>query len=213
MSSKFTTNSMNHIDLIISIAERLNNLIKQQHQVYYMSTEDFGWTNYRYRSPKFRLAHIEIFNQDKFCVVHCCVFPHKNDPAPIYGFDVIAGENKITGVFLDLSPVALPCAPFTDIVVERERERPEWGDIFSPHWLACRPSYEEMTKIGDEAIRVLTVYLSDLGDVGVQRDIITAQNHYCRQQQRNPHTKRALVNLLGEERADYFMQTILFPTI
>ena len=204
---------MNHIDLIISIAERLNNLIKQQHQVYYMSTEDFGWTNYRYRSPKFRLAHIEIFNQDKFCVVHCCVFPHKNDPAPIYGFDVIAGENKITGVFLDLSPVALPSEPFTDIVVERERERPEWGDIFSPHWLACRPSYEEMTKIGDEAIRVLTVYLSDLGDVGVQRDIITAQNHYCRQQQRNPHTKRALVNLLGEERADYFMQTILFPTI
>ena len=204
---------MNCIDLVVGIANQLNKKILQQHQVYALQTEDFGWINYRYRSPKFRLAHIEIFNQDKFCVVHCCVFPHSNDPAPIYGFDVIAGENKITGVFLDLSPITKPSTPFTAMKVERERERPEWGDIFSPHWIACRPSYDEMQVIGEEAIKVLTVYLTDLGDVGVQRDIIKAQNHYCRQQQRNPHTKRALVNLLGEERADYFMQTILFPAI
>lgn len=204
---------MNCIDLVVGIANRLNEKIRQQHQVYALQTEDFGWINYRYRSPKFRLAHIQIFNQDKFCVVHCCVFPHSIDPAPIYGFDVVAGESKITGVFLDLSPITKPSKPFTAIKVERERERPEWGDIFSPHWIACRPSYDEMQAIGEEAIKVLTVYLSDLGDVGVQRDIITAQNHYCRQQQRNPHTKRALVNLLGEERADYFIKTILFPTI
>lgn len=204
---------MNNIDLIISIAERLNDKIKQQHQVYYLDTEDFGWINYRYRSPKFRLAHVEIFNQDKFCVVHCCVFPHKNDPAPIYGFDVIAGENKITGVFLDLSPVALPSKPFTDISVIRERERPEWGDIFSPHWIACRPSYDEMVNIGNEAVKILTVYLAQLGDIGDPTAVIDGQNHYCLQQQQNPHTRRALVNLLGTDRAEYFMSKILFPKI
>ena len=55
---------MNCIDLVVGIANRLNEKIRQQHQVYALQTEDFGWINYRYRSPKFRLAHIEIFNQD-----------------------------------------------------------------------------------------------------------------------------------------------------
>jgi len=204
---------MNCIDLVINIANRLNDKIKQHHGSHFIPTEEFGWQNYRYRSPKFRLAHIEIFNQDKFCVIHCCVFPHSTDPSPIYGFDVIAGENKITGLFLDLSPTVLPSTPFTNIVVETERNRPEWGDIFSPYWVACRPSYEEMVGIGDEALKVLTVYLSQLGDIGDQNKIRIAQTHYCLQQQKNPHTRKALINLIGTERADYFMKKILFPTI
>jgi phycocyanobilin:ferredoxin oxidoreductase len=204
---------MSCIDLIDGIARRLMDVIEQQENTEPLPTPDYGWENHRFHSYKFRLAHVEIFNQDRFCVVHCCVFPHVTDPAPIYGFDVIAGENKITGVFMDLSPVADQPEPFLEIDVGRTRERPEWGDIFSPHWLACRPTKEEMQLIGDEAVRVLTQYLSTLGQIGNRATIIAGQNRYCQQQRQNEHTRKALVNLLGPAGADEFMNEILFPTI
>jgi phycocyanobilin:ferredoxin oxidoreductase len=204
---------MSCIDLVEIIARRLLKVIEHQHGAVPIPTPDYGWENHRFRSPRFRLAHVEIFNQDRFCVVHCCVFPHANDPSPIYGFDVIAGENKITGVFMDLSPVAAPTNPFLEIDVGRARERPDWGDIFSPHWLACRPSPDEMRLIGDEAVRVLVHYLPTLGSLGDRTAIVAGQNRYCLQQRRNEHTRKALVNLLGTERADEFMNEILFPTI
>ncbi len=204
---------MNCIDLVESIARRLLDVIEQHDNTVSFPTPDYGWENHRFHSHTFRLAHVEIFNQDRFCVVHCCVFPHVTDPSPIYGFDVIAGENKITGVFMDLSPVATQTEPFLEIDVGRSRERPEWGDIFSPHWLACRPTKEEMQLIGDEAVRVLTHYLSALGQTGDSSTIIAGQNRYCQQQRKNEHTRKALVKLLGEAGADEFMNEILFPTI
>jgi hypothetical protein len=204
---------MNCINLVENIARRLLRIIEHQHGSVQIPTRDYGWENHRFRSPRFRLAHVEIFNQNKFCVVHCCVFPHTNDPSPIYGFDVIAGENKITGVFMDLSPVAKPSAPFLNIDVGHARERPEWGDIFSPHWLACRPTPEEMEVIGDEAVRVLVHYLPTLGDIGDREVVVAGQNRYSMQQRKNEHTTRALVKLLGQSDAEEFMQKILFPTV
>ena len=202
---------MSCLQLVDDVARRLHDIIYQQPNISLMPTENFGWENYRYQSPLFRLAHIEVFNQNNFLVVHCCVFPHVTDPSPIFGFDVITGENKITGVFLDLSPTVLEPTPFVNIGVEKSRERPEWGDIFSPYWLACRPTEQEMIMIGYKAGEVLTEYLSTLGKTGDSINITAKQNHYCTQQQKNPHTRRALINLIGEERADYFMKEILFP--
>jgi phycocyanobilin:ferredoxin oxidoreductase len=204
---------MNCIDIVDNIARRLNHLLKQQPKAYLLPTENYGWENFRYRSPKFRLGHVQIFRQDKFCVIHCCVFPHQTDPSPIYGFDVVTGTNKITGVFLDLSPTAKSVKPFTNLNIGQTRERPEWGDIFSQHWLACRPTPEEMTVVGNEAVRVLTNYLPSLGDIGDTNLIIQQQNRYCLQQQRNEHTRKALTNILGPNGADSYMSTILFPTI
>lgn len=202
---------MSCLQLVDSIARRLHDIIVQQPNIISIQTEDYGWENYRYSGPLFRLAHVEIFNQNNFLVLHCCVFPHTTDPSPIFGFDVITGENKITGVFLDLSPTLLPSKPFITMDVERLRDRPEWGDIFSQYWLACRPTEQEMVMIGYKAGEVLTNYLETLGATGDVLAITNRQNHYCTQQQKNPHTKRALVNLLGEERADHFMKEILFP--
>ena len=204
---------MSCIDLIDGIARRLMDVIEKQDDAYPLHTPNYGWENHRYYSKRFRLAHVEIFNQDRFAVVHCCIFPHATDPAPIYGFDVIAGESKITGVFMDLSPTAEPSYPFLEINVGHARERPEWGDIFSPYWLACRPTPNEMAIIGDEAVRVLSQYLPTLGRIGNRGDIIAGQNRYCNQQRRNEHTRRALINLIGEDRTNEFMEEILFPTI
>ena len=204
---------MSCIQQVEQIGRKLLAVIANMPGVQPMHTDDYGWENHRFCSARFRMAHIELFMQPKFAVVHCCVFPHISDPAPIYGFDVIAGESKITGVFMDLSPTVRATEPFTQLQVGQNRERPAWGGIFSEHWLACRPTPEEMDLIGDEAVRVLETYLTTLGGVGLITEIVTRQNRYCLNQQQNEHTRRALVNIIGLEKTEEFMTTVLFPCV
>jgi len=66
-----------------------------------------GWVNRVWTSELYRRAHIDIVDardSKGLWMMHCCVFPHTHNPAPIFGFDVIAGKNKITGCFMDYSP-------------------------------------------------------------------------------------------------------------
>lgn len=205
----------NYIELLDHTARQLDHIIKTEPGAVPMPTPDYGWENHRYHSEKYRLAHVEIFNQDRFMVVHTCVFPHATDPAPIFGFDVIAGENKVTGVFLDLSPTVAEPERFHNLEFQQPRARPEWGDIFSQNWIACRPTADEMLLIIDEAQRLLQYYLNDVvaKSTGDKAAITQGQNRYCEHQRQNEHTFRALKNLIGEQRAQEFMDEILFPTI
>ena len=205
---------MNFINYLDEVARDFCKIIAAQPNSEPVPTKDYGWENHRWTSPKFRMAHVEIFNQDRFMVVHCCVFPHVTDPAPIFGFDVIAGESKVTGLFWDLSPTVLPSQPFTALPIERPRQRPEWGDIFGENWIACRPTGEEMVAIADDAKLVLARYLNSLTpNTHLPNDIIAAQDRYCIQQRKNEHTVKAIKNLLGDEIANEFMTTVLFPTV
>ena len=45
-----------------------------------------------------------------------------------------------------------------------------------------------------------------------QESIVAAQDNYCMQQRKNEHTLRAIKNLLGDELAEEFVTTVLFPT-
>lgn len=203
-----------YIKLLDSVGRQLNSIIKSQSDLTIIPTPDYGWENFRYSSPLFRQAHVEIFNQDRFMVIHCAIFPHINDPAPIFGFDVIASSHKITGVFLDLSPTVQDPGRFHECRFKTQRERPKWGDIFSQNWIACRPDKTEMMTIISEAQRLLKYHFTLLQQtVGDEVAIRTGQNRYCTQQQQNEHTLRALKNLIGAERAKEFMETILFPTV
>lgn len=205
---------MTYIDYLDSVARDFCSIIASQPSSTPIYTKDYGWENHRWTSPNFRLGHVEIFNQDRFMVVHCCVFPHITDPSPIFGFDVIAGESKVTGLFWDLSPTVLPSEPFTALPIERPRQRPEWGDIFGEHWIACRPTGEELYAIADDAKRVLTNYLGNLGMTSSNTtEIIAAQDRYCLQQRKNEHTVKAIKNLLGDNLAEEFITTVLFPTV
>jgi hypothetical protein len=47
----------------------------------------------------------------------------------------------------------------------------------------------------------------------IQRLVVEAQNYYCEQQSKNERTYNVLKAKLGEERAKYFMDTVLFPKI
>lgn len=205
----------NYIELLDETARQLNDIIRSETDAVPMETPDYGWENHRYSSPRYRLAHVEIFNQDRFMVVHTCVFPHADDPAPIFGFDVIAGENKVTGVFLDLSPSVRDPGKFHTLEFKQQRDRPEWGDIFSQNWIACRPDREEMLAIIDEAQSLLRRYLTEIvsKEKADPADVSKGQNRYCEQQRKNEHTYKALKNLIGEQRARQFMDEILFPTI
>lgn len=205
----------NFIELLEKTARRLKATIEATPGSEAVPTDDYGWENHRWKSNIFRLAHLELFNQDRFMVVHLCVFPHANDPAPIFGFDVIAGENKVTGVFLDLSPTVRDPGRFHNLEFKKDRERPEWGDIFSQNWIACRPNEEEMISIAEEAHKLLKRYLTEI--VGKEKantvDVRLGQNRYCEQQRKNEHTYKALKNLIGEQGARQFMDEILFPII
>ena len=204
---------MNCITYLDELAQRFCETIAAQPGAAPVETKDYGWANHRWTSVRFRMAHVEIFNRDRFMVVHCCVFPHYSDSSPIYGFDAIAGESKVTGLFWDLSPTVKNSEPFNNIAGLVNRERPEWGDIFSEHWVACRPSPEQLTEIGDAAVSCLANYLPSLGQLRhVREPIIAAQDRYCLQQRKNEHTLRAIRNLLGDALADEFVTTVLFPT-
>jgi len=204
---------MNCITYLDELAQRFCEVIAAQPRAQSVTTKDYGWANHRWTSPQFRMAHVEIFNRDRFMVVHCCVFPHYSDTSPIFGFDAIAGESKITGLFWDLSPTVRPTKPFNPIEGLVNRERPEWGNIFSEHWVACRPTLAQLTEIGAAAVACLADYLPSLGQLRhVREPIIAAQDMYCLQQRKNEHTMRAITNLLGPDLAQEFVTTVLFPT-
>jgi len=58
---------------------------------------DFSWPNYIYSDKKFRRAHLDIVDArdtKNLYMLHLCIFPHIDDPSPIFGFDIIAGPKK-----------------------------------------------------------------------------------------------------------------------
>lgn len=207
---------MNFVQLINHTADRFEQIIQDHtHNLQLIPTEDFGWDNQRWFSSQFRLAHVERFRQPKFSVLHMVIFPHVTDPSPIFGFDIIASDTKVTGVFFDRSPTISCWGPITDQSFGSERVRPEWGTIFSEHWIACRPNQAECEQICDLACVTLSNYLSRLGQTQsvLVHDIVQAQNMYSVQQRKNTHTTTVIKRLLGEERGTYFINDILFPVI
>ena len=108
-----------------------------------------GWVNRVWTSDNYRRAHIDVVDARStkgLWMMHCCIFPHIHNPAPIFGFDVIAGKNKITGCFIDYSPAGDKEHPMIEYFGEeagryewnRKRKLPEWAErIFSEHMVAA----------------------------------------------------------------------------
>ena len=68
-----------------------------------------GWINRVWETPEARRCHIDVVDAretKKLYMFHCVVIPHFHTPAPIWGLDVIAGPNKVTGFFHDWSPLS-----------------------------------------------------------------------------------------------------------
>lgn len=190
--------------------------IQSSSEISTLHTPDFGWKNYRYASDIFRLAHVERYSDDKIEVLHITTFPHRWSPEPIFGFDVIATKDTVIGAYMDLSPV-VNIHSFDDSFGFKERKPiPEWATVFSDQFICLKPiDHVEFQIFSMWAYQKYMWYLDllrkkQMGDV----DIITErQNHYCDVQSKNPRTYNVLKAKIGEEKAKYFMEEILFPKL
>jgi phycocyanobilin:ferredoxin oxidoreductase len=190
--------------------------------------ERLGTTDLIFSSVRYRRAHISIVDaraSKKVWMLHVTVFPHFNDPSPIYGIDIVAGPNKVSGAFHDFSisgdaesPMWLWFNAKTKVLEwNRPRELPEWAkQIFSPAMVAIGAvgpeELEEFIRLG---LETLDFYLANVGlDQQDVADYHMAQNKYCRYQKQNPHTPRVLINLgFTEQEAKSFIHTKIFPEI
>ena len=188
-----------------------------------------GWVNRVWSSSSYRRAHVDVVDAREskgLWMMHCCIFPHIHNPAPIYGFDVIAGKNKITGCFHDYSKAGDAEHPMMDWFADeaqklewnKTRKLPDWAErIFSPSMVAAGnvQDEEELEQIFAMAKTTLAHYLETVGETNNTANNTTeAQNYYCENQKQNPHTPRVMVSLgLSEEDVKHFIQECLFPEI
>lgn len=188
-----------------------------------------GWVNKVWASSQYRRAHIDVVDAREtkgLWMMHCCVFPHTHNPAPIFGFDVVAGRNKITGCFHDFSPAGDVFHPmidwFRDEVAKlewrKQRELPEWAKrIFTESMVAAGnvSDEQELSQIAQMARINLKTYLETIGETNnTVLDTSSFQNYYCDNQKQNPHTPKVMASLgLKEEDITVFIQDCLFPEI
>jgi phycocyanobilin:ferredoxin oxidoreductase len=192
---------------------------------------DNGWINRVWANDSVRRAHIDVVdarNSKGLWMMHVCIFPTLDNPAPIYGFDVIAGKNKMTGAFHDFSPSSDPNHPMIQgyyesvehFIPEKQRELPEWArNIFTEKMLAAGnvKSEEEATEIIRIALDNLYAYFEEVGETkgeGNRELVASAQDYYCHNQQQNPHTPAVMKSLgLPEADVDKFCKDMLFPKL
>lgn len=188
-----------------------------------------GWVNRVWNSKNYRRAHIDVVDARDtkgLWMMHCCVFPHTHNSAPIFGFDVIAGKNKITGCFIDYSPTTDHDHPmltyFADEVSGytwiKKRELPEWAQrIFSAHMVAAGniSSESELDQVENLAKVLVTHWLETVGKTNYSTpDSTSEQNYYAQNQKQNPHTPKVMTSLgLDEHDVRTFIQECLFPEI
>lgn len=188
-----------------------------------------GWVNKVWASNNYRRAHIDVVDAREskgLWMMHCCVFPHTHNPAPIFGFDVIAGKNKITGCFIDYSPAGDKGHPMIKHFGEevsryewnKNRKLPDWAErIFSEHMVAVGnvSNENELNQLTSLAHILVNHYLENVGETNnTANDTIESQNYYCDNQKQNPHTSKVMISLgLSEEDVHVFIQDCLFPRV
>jgi phycocyanobilin:ferredoxin oxidoreductase len=188
-----------------------------------------GWVNRVWTSDRYRRAHIDVVDAREskgLWMMHCCVFPHTHNPAPIFGFDVIAGKNKITGCFIDYSPTGDFDHPMIEYFGEevgryewnKKRKLPEWAErIFSEHMVAAGnvSDESELKQLISLAHILVNHYTECVGETNnTSESTKDQQNYYAQNQKQNPHTPKVMVSLgLSEEDVQMFIQDCLFPEL
>lgn len=215
-------------DKAIACSEAIKQRFAETGNLVSESQENNGVYDCIYESNRYRRAHISIVDArdtKKLWLLHVTIFPHTNDNSPIYGFDIVAGPNKVSGAFHDFSNAGDPNHPMlswfatkTDgLEWNKKRELPDWAkNIFSNNMVAIGAvGPEELDDFTAVGLQSLNYYLEAVGNT--QQDLADyhmAQNRYCYYQKQNPHTPRVLVSLgFTEEEAKSFVHNTLFPEV
>lgn len=200
-------------------------------------THPFEWENLVFTSGHIRRAHLDVVDAretKKLYMMHLCIFPKTFDSAPIYGFDLISGPNKVTGAFHDFSPAGDKNHPLVywfanevkDLEWSKPRVLPEWArNIFSERMIAAGNinTTEELDTVLELSKKTLKHYLDNIhlhwtGESYNEKiekyDFTEQQNWYCKNQKQNPHTPRVMESLgYDAETVKKFIQECLFPEI
>ena len=188
-----------------------------------------GWQSFTYSSLRFRRAHCQIIDRAEdrnIYIAHFNIFPHFNDPSPIFGFDIVCGPNKVTGAFYDFSMPGYPMHKMSAWFHEhaskyewsRPRQLPPWAQkIFSDDMVAAGNIHnpEELSRL-DHAVREGLGYYCE--NVGLSQESLAEyhllQNLYCRYQKQNPRVLDSMLALgYGETLVKNYIDRILFPEI
>jgi len=217
-------------DKIEKLADHFEQVIAQSADTVQGVGGDYSdWHNMLYSSPRYRRAHIEIVDKRDshgMYILHTTIFPHFNDPSPIFGFDAVCGKNKITGAFHDYSHAGDPNsfmylwfkAKVNGLEWNKPRQLPEWAQqIFSPSMVAAGNLQEEaeVDQLCEIAKATLDFYLANVGfDQQSLADYHMAQNRYCHWQKQNPQVVRSMVAMGIEEQViTRFVEEVLFPEV
>lgn len=212
---------------ISTLAKQIEEQFANTGEKVYEKESKYNWYNSIYTSSRYRRAHIEIVdNRDthKIYILHCTIFPHFNDPSPIWGFDAVCGPNKITGAFHDFSSGGDKEHPmmqwFTkqseSVSWKKERNLPEWAQmIFSPAMIAAGNISDEteLDSLCNIGLRSLDYYLNNVGITQESgSDFHMAQNRYCHYQKQNPHVINSMVSMgIDKQVMTNFVHEVLFP--
>ena len=208
---------MSYKHILNKIASELQGTLEQSGGIE-IPTEDFGWSNKRYVGDNYRLAHIERYSDSNLEVLHFTCFPNPTFQHPIFGFDIITTDKKPLAAFMDWSPVDNTTRIKSGYKYEKEYPLPDWAKaIFSETPLAIIPNDSEIDTLSYDVTQNFEIYLDILNNSKEALNrvdyIIAAQNRYCENQQKNQRTYNVLKAKLGEERAKYFINNILFPKL
>jgi len=189
------------------------------------------WINRTWSNDSVRRCHIDVVDARDtkgLWMMHCTVMPQLHNDAPIFGFDVIAGKNKMTGAFLDFSASATIDHPMmqgyaetvAEFIPKKQRALPEWAqNIFSPAMVAAGNvnTEEEAVAIINLALDNLRAYMQEVSNFNgfSDSDLVKAsQNYYAYNQRQNPHTPNVMKSLgLPEVDVELFCRDALFPNI
>lgn len=212
----------NTLQCLIDVAEKYSDLSLSEDN----PDTSCIWKNYKFTTDKVRYGHIEYFKavNDKVEVVHAMLYPSLHIAFPIFGFDAIALNGKVTGVFCDVTATPFDNRQIRvlfEILNERyndlKRKLPEWANFFSPQFLALSPN-ENLDNIIFDCIDAMDKYFLFINqsndfleskNIEIQKN---KQNEYSLHQQKNTKTLKALSAYIGEEKAKNFIETVLFPT-
>jgi hypothetical protein len=212
---------------VSTLAEQIESRFKQTGERVNGHEEKYNWYNAIYSSDRYRRAHIEIVDNretHKIYILHCTIFPHFNDPSPIWGFDAVCGPNKITGAFHDFSSsgdknhfmMSWFKSQSDTINWKKERNLPEWAQlIFSPAMIAAGNISEEseLDQLSNIGLHSLDFYLKNVGITQESgADYHMAQNRYCYYQKQNPHVINSMVAMgVDKQIMQNFVHEVLFP--
>lgn len=186
-----------------------------------------GWQNYLFNSQRYRRAHVEIVDYrttKNIYILHTTIFPHYNDPSPIYGFDAICGRNKITGAFHDFSNggqsdhymMTWFGDKTKDLTWSKPRDLPQWAQqIFSENMIAAGNLHDvsEVGSLYNIALESLDYYLENVGlSQTCGSSYVMAQNRYCYYQKQNPLVAKSMISMgIPEPIIIKFIDDVLFP--